>query len=81
MYTLEQKLGAALLRTIPLQFSLTVPAIWTEAAKDKTLKACQKAGFKSDEPISLCSEPVSPPFLRVPSLCLGFNLLITDVNG
>lgn len=63
MYTLEQKLGAALLRTIPLEFSLTVPAIWTEAAKDKTLKACQKAGFiKNNEDISLVSEPVRKPF-------------------
>lgn len=69
MYTLEQKLGAALLRTIPLEFSLTVPAIWTEAAKDKTLKACQKAGFiKNNEDISLVSEPVRNCF----SLCSFF---------
>jgi hypothetical protein len=59
MYTLEQKLGASILRTIPLEFCLTVPAIWSEVAKEKTLKACEKAGLKTDAPIMLVSEPVS----------------------
>jgi molecular chaperone DnaK (HSP70) len=59
MYTLEQQVGAAILRTIPLEFCLTVPAIWSEAAKEKTLKACQKAGLKSNSEILLVSEPVS----------------------
>jgi molecular chaperone DnaK (HSP70) len=59
MYMLEQKLGAAVLRTIPIEFCLTVPAIWSEAAKEKTLKACQKAGIESESEILLVSEPVS----------------------
>jgi len=58
MYTLEQKLGASILRTVPLEFCLTVPAIWSEVAKEKTLKACQNAGFTSDAEILLVSEPV-----------------------
>ena len=60
MYTLEQKVGASILRTIPLEFCLTVPAIWSEVAKEKTLKACQKAGLKSKAEILLVSEPVRP---------------------
>jgi len=66
MYTLEQQVGAAILRTIPIEFCLTVPAIWSEAAKEKTLKACQKAGLKSKSEILLVSEPVSkmPPLLK-----------------
>lgn len=59
MYTLDQKLGASILRTIPIEFCLTVPAIWTEVAKEKTLRACQKAGLKSESEILLVSEPVS----------------------
>jgi hypothetical protein len=59
MYTLDQKLGASVLRTSPIEFCLTVPAIWSEVAKEKTLKACQKAGLKSDSEILLVSEPVS----------------------
>lgn len=59
MYTLDQKLGASILRTIPIEFCLTVPAIWSEVAKEKTLKACQRAGLKSKSEILLVSEPVS----------------------
>jgi molecular chaperone DnaK (HSP70) len=57
IYTLKQKLGAAM-RTIQAEFVLTVPAIWSEVAKMKTLKACQAAGFKNDGPMLLVSEPV-----------------------
>ncbi|KAL2869219.1 Hsp70 family protein [Aspergillus lucknowensis] len=86
MYTLEQKLGAALLRTIPLQFSLTVPAIWTEAAKDKTLKACQKAGLKSDEEISLVTEPEAAAIyalhgLDPHGLDIGDSFVLCDAGG
>jgi molecular chaperone DnaK (HSP70) len=59
MYTLEQKVGASIIRTIPLEFCLTVPAIWSEVAKEKTLRACQKAGLKSSKEILMVSEPVS----------------------
>lgn len=60
VYSLEQKLGASILRTTPLEFCLTVPAIWSEAAKEKTLAACRNAGFdNSDTDILLVSEPVS----------------------
>jgi molecular chaperone DnaK (HSP70) len=59
MYTLEERLGSAILQTIPLEFVLTVPAIWSESAKLKTLAACQRAGIKSQSDILLVSEPVS----------------------
>ncbi|KAL4960816.1 Hsp70 family protein [Aspergillus stella-maris] len=87
MYTLEQKLGAALLRTIPLEFSLTVPAIWTEAAKDKTLKACQRAGFiKNNEEISLVSEPEAAAIYAIHGLDphglkVGDSFVLCDAGG
>ena len=87
MYTLEQKLGAALLRTIPLEFSLTVPAIWTEAAKDKTLKACQRAGFiKENEEISLVSEPEAAAIYAIHGLDphglkVGDSFVLCDAGG
>ena len=58
-YILGQKLGAAVLRTVPLEFVLTVPAGWTERAKGKTVAACQKAGLDTKTALSLVSEPVS----------------------
>ena len=63
MYTLEQKLGVSILRTIPVEFCLTVPAIWTEVAKEKTLKAF-KTATKSQSEIHLVSEPVSKSVYR-----------------
>jgi molecular chaperone DnaK (HSP70) len=68
IYMLEQKIGAAVLGTIPLEFCLTVPAIWSEAAKEKTLKACQKAGIESESEILLVSEPVSDGLLLLKTL-------------
>jgi hypothetical protein len=59
IYTLEQKVGKVILQSIPIDFCLTVPAIWSEVAKEKTLKACEKAGLKPDAEILLVSEPVS----------------------
>ena len=59
MYTLDQTLGASILRTIPIEFCLSVPAIWSEVAKEKTLKAFQTVGINSNSEILLVSEPVS----------------------
>lgn len=75
MYMLEQKLGSAMLRTIPMEFSLTVPAIWTEAAKDKTLRAWKKAGFREDQVVSLVSEPVLPSSISLFSSRCDFLLV------
>jgi hypothetical protein len=59
IYSLEQKLGTGFLRTTPIELCLTVPAIWSEIAKEKTLKASQKAGLNPASEILLVSEPVS----------------------
>jgi molecular chaperone DnaK (HSP70) len=60
MYILEQKLGQSLVKDTPVEFVLTVPAIWSDLAKDKTIKACQSASPRgAGTPINLVSEPVS----------------------
>lgn len=72
MYTLEQKLGASILRTIPIEYCLTVPAIWSEVAKEKTLQAARKAGLKGEGNIMLVSEPVSPQGAKARFLLMRF---------
>jgi len=59
MYTLKEKLGEGVMKTTPLEFIVTVPAIWSELAKDKTRKACQLAKSLSalKATIHLISEP------------------------
>jgi len=43
MYTLREKLGDGVVASTPLEFIVTVPAIWSDLAKDKTKQACQRA--------------------------------------
>lgn len=43
MYTLREKLGDGVVSSTPLEFIVTVPAIWSDLAKDKTKQACQRA--------------------------------------
>lgn len=59
MYTLREKLGAGVMKNTPLEFIVTVPAIWSDLAKDKTKKACQRAPGLSatTAAIHLISEP------------------------
>ena len=59
MYTLREKLGEGVVKNTPLEFVVTVPAIWSDLAKDKTKQACQKAvGLSATKsPIHLISEP------------------------
>ena len=47
------------MRSVSLEFVLTVPAIWNPSAREKTLEACRKAFLDVETPVSLVSEPVS----------------------
>lgn len=58
-FVLKEKLGAGLMRSTLLEFVLTVPAIWSEIAQEKTQMACEKAGLGGPASITLISEPVS----------------------
>jgi hypothetical protein len=59
IYMLQLHLGELQATETPLQFILTVPAVWSEIAKEKTLSAAEEAGLGEDAPILLVSEPVS----------------------
>ncbi|TVY82722.1 Heat shock 70 kDa protein 12A [Lachnellula suecica] len=86
-YFLEQKLGATILRTVPLEFCLTVPAIWSEVAKEKTLKACKDAGLSpSQGKISLVSEPEAAAIFALHDLDphelqIGDSFVLCDAGG
>lgn len=67
---LEIQLGESHAKETPLQFILTVPAIWSDAAKEKTLQAAETAGLGQDAPILMISEPVRFPLHTVLDLSL-----------
>lgn len=56
---LHHKLGDGVLRTTPIDFVVTVPAIWSDLAKDKTRDACMRAlsSFGEGKVVQLVSEP------------------------
>ncbi|KAF4636895.1 hypothetical protein G7Y89_g1184 [Cudoniella acicularis] len=87
MYTLQQKLGESILRTIPLEFCLTVPAIWSEVAKEKTLAACKQAGLNTTQSdILLVSEPEAAAIyalhgLDPHGLKIGDSFVLCDAGG
>ena len=58
LYILQIQLGTHQAKETPLQFILTVPAVWSEVAKEKTLTAAEDAGFGENAPILTVSEPV-----------------------
>src|SRR5688572_17353611 len=59
MYTLKEKLGESVVKTTPFEYVVTVPAIWSDLAKDKTKQACERALSLSEKgaPVHLVSEP------------------------
>lgn len=56
---LEQRHSPEIMRVTALEFWFTVPAIWSDKAKDETLKAAGTAGFGSrpQDTISMITEP------------------------
>lgn len=55
---LERRLSPSIVRSTPMDFIVTVPAIWSNAAKEATERAAAVAGFCGHQRIQLISEPV-----------------------
>jgi serine/threonine-protein kinase ATR len=55
---LEKKLSRAVVQMTPMEFVVTVPAIWSNTAKQATERAAAMAGFCGNKRIHLISEPV-----------------------
>lgn len=55
---MEKKLSPSVVRSTPMDFVVTVPAIWSNAAKEATERAAAMAGFCGNQRIHLISEPV-----------------------
>ncbi|KAF5021424.1 hypothetical protein F66182_6518 [Fusarium sp. NRRL 66182] len=90
-YTLREKLGDSIINSTPLEFVVTVPAIWSDLAKDKTRKACQKASGLSapssrQQQVHLVSEPEAAAIyalhgLDPHGLNVGDNIVVVDAGG
>lgn len=57
METLTKRYGASFMATVKMEFVLTVPAVWSDAAKNATLQAAERAGMGNKDTIQMISEP------------------------
>lgn len=55
---LEKRLSPGVVKATPMDFVVTVPAIWSNAAKEATERAAARAGFCGNQRIQLITEPV-----------------------
>ena len=60
---LEKRLSPSVVHSTPMDFVVTVPAIWSNAAKQAIERAAAMAGFCGNQRIHLISEPVRGHFL------------------
>ncbi|EXM07044.1 hypothetical protein FOIG_03642 [Fusarium odoratissimum NRRL 54006] len=87
MYTLREKLGSGLVDSTTLQFVITVPAIWSDLAKEKTKKACEQAMISvSEHHVHLVSEPEAAAIYALHDLDLngldaGDTIVVVDAGG
>lgn len=81
---LIQRYRRSVVMTAPIQYVLTVPAVWSDYAKEATLRAAQRAGMGHD--IGMVSEPEAAAIhtfhvMRACSLKAGENFVICDAGG
>ena len=80
---LKLKLGQGVLDTTPIEFIITVPAIWDDAAKDRTA-ACARAAGMGD--VQLISEPEAAVVYALDimdphNLKVGDKFVLCDAGG
>ncbi|KAK6083953.1 Chaperone protein DnaK [Seiridium cupressi] len=90
MRTIEERYSKDVMMTMPTSFVLTVPAIWSDLAKQRTHRAFDKAlSFRSYGPVesvSLLSEPEAAATFALDALIsgdlqVGQTIVVVDAGG
>jgi hypothetical protein len=83
---LRRKFGDTIVESTPLRYTITVPAIWSDSAKAKTLRCAADAGM--GEAIQIISEPEAAIIYALDSLSLsaddlkvGDKFVLCDAGG
>lgn len=83
---LVKRYTAQMVSTTTIEVILTVPAIWTDAAKDATFRAAKKAGMGPN--LKMVSEPEAAAIYSLKSmeqeskmLKVGDNFIVCDAGG
>jgi molecular chaperone DnaK (HSP70) len=92
---LDIQYGKGLWRTLPITLVVTVPAVWSDAAKNATLQAVDQAGFNTIElpqlkRTVLTTEPEAAAIYTIQSLrggvqdeqfAVGDGFIVCDMGG
>lgn len=86
LYVLRQKLGDDIVRSTPTEWIFTVPAIWSDSAKEKTRAAALKAPAFGGRSLNLVSEPEAAALytlhhLDPHGLQVGDTIVTVDAGG
>lgn len=86
MQTLTRRYGESFVSTTKVEFVLTVPAVWSDAAKNATLQAAERAGMGKRHELKLISEPEAAAVytlktIQMSGLKVGDNFIVCDAGG
>ena len=72
-----QHYGGAVVRGLPREYIITVPAIWSEKAQNATLLCAERAGMGNVNSIRIISEPEAAGIYALKNMA-GLNLEVAD---
>lgn len=86
MDTLTRRYGESFMASTKVDFVLTCPAVWSDAAKNTTLQAAERAGMGSKSDIQMISEPEAAAVYTLKAiqpnhLSVGDNFVVCDAGG
>ncbi|TEY58654.1 hypothetical protein BOTCAL_0204g00110 [Botryotinia calthae] len=86
METLTRRYGELFMSTTKVEFVLTCPAVWSDAAKNTTLQAAERAGMGDKSAIQMISEPEAAAVYTLKAiqpnhLQAGDNFVVCDAGG
>ena len=88
MTTLHRRFDKGVMQMTRVDFVLTVPAIWSDAAKKKTEDAAVRAGLRNEHQLELLSEPESAAVYTLKNLesahsqiRVGDRIVVCDAGG
>ncbi|KAI1107360.1 actin-like ATPase domain-containing protein [Jackrogersella minutella] len=86
MDTLTRRYGESFMASTNVDFVLTCPAVWSDAAKNTTLQAAERAGMGLQADIQMVSEPEAAAVYTLKAiqpnhLSIGDNFVVCDAGG
>lgn len=83
---LSRKIGEAVLQSTPIEYIITVPAVWSESAQEKTRTCAEMAGMGQGSKLQVVSEPEAAAIYALDAmnphhLRIGDTFVLCDAGG